>query len=109
MTGKNNLLDNPDEKNGRREKVKDKPEQQPPGLTRTLWDWLQLLLVPIILIAGISWLSIQQSQSNLQLSRQQHNTTLQIADAQQQATILSTYESNISDMMLHDGLRTSRP
>src|SRR5713226_10148396 len=103
MEYKNNMLDDPDEKNGR-EKVKDKPEQQPPRLTRTLWDWLQLLLVPIILIAGIGWLSIQQSQSSLLLSRQQHDTTLQSADAQQ-TTILSTYESHISDMMLHDGLR----
>ena len=95
--------------------MKDKPEQQPPeaprspGLTRTVWNWLQLLLVPIILIAGFAWLSFQQSQSNLQLSQQQHNTALQIADAQQQATILSIYQSNISDMMLHDGLRTSQP
>jgi uncharacterized protein YjbI with pentapeptide repeats len=92
--------------------VKDKPEQQPPespGFTRTVWDWLQLLLVPVILIAGFGWLSFQQSQSNLQLSRQQHDTTLQLTDAQQQATILSTYESNISEMMLHDGLRTSQP
>jgi len=100
---------------GEEKQVKDKPEQQPPespwsrGRTRTLWDWLQLLLVPIILIAGFGWLSFQQTQSNLQLSRQQHETALQIADTQQQVTILSTYESNISDMMLHDGLRTSQP
>jgi uncharacterized protein YjbI with pentapeptide repeats len=95
--------------------MKDKSEQQPsqtphpPGHTRTLWDWLHLLLVPVILIAGFGWLSIQQAQSNLQLSRQQHDTTLQIADAQQQATTLSNYEASISDMMLHDGLRTSQP
>lgn len=92
--------------------MKDKPEQQSPQSSRrsrNLWDWLQLLLVPIILIAGFGWLSFQQRQSDLQLSRQQHDTTLQIADAQQQATILSTYESHISDMMLHDGLHTSKP
>jgi uncharacterized protein YjbI with pentapeptide repeats len=95
--------------------MKDKPEQQAPeptytaGRTRTLWDWLQLLLMPVILIAGFGWLSFQQSQLNLQLSRQEHDTTLQIADAQQQATILSNYEASISDMMLHDGLRTSQP
>lgn len=104
--------------------MKDKLEQQPPespelpespesswppGPTRTLWDWLQLLLVPIILIAGFGWLSFQQSQANLQLSLQQHDTALQIADAQQQAIILSTYESNIAEMMLHEGLRTSQP
>jgi uncharacterized protein YjbI with pentapeptide repeats len=89
--------------------VKDKPAQESPLFSRSLWDWLQLLLVPIILIAGIGWLSIQQSQSNLQLSRQQHDTNLQVADAQQQTSILSTYQSSISDLMLHDGLRTSKP
>lgn len=105
----------PTQKNVRGDTVKDKPEQQPPesprppGRSRTQWDWLQLLLVPIILIAGIGWLSFQQAQSNLQLSRQQHNTALQIADTQQQGTILSSYESNIAEMMLHDGLRTSQP
>jgi uncharacterized protein YjbI with pentapeptide repeats len=88
--------------------VKDKPEHES-GSGKSLWDWLQLLLVPIILIAGIGWLSFQFSQANLQLSRQQHDTDLQIANAQQQATILASYESSISDLMLHDGLRTSQP
>jgi uncharacterized protein YjbI with pentapeptide repeats len=99
----------------RGDNVTDTPEQLPAEPspvhkpTRSLWDWLQLLLIPVILVAGFGWLSFQQAQLNLQLNRQQQDTALQVTDAQQQTTILSNYEAHISDMMLHDGLRTSQP
>jgi uncharacterized protein YjbI with pentapeptide repeats len=71
---------------------------------KTLWDWLQLLLVPIILLAGILWLSILQNQDNQQLMQQQRDIATRIAAQQQQNTLLANYETQITDMMLHDNL-----
>ncbi len=71
---------------------------------RTPWDWLQLLLVPVILLAGILWLSVQQNQDNQQLMQQQRATAMQIAAQQQQNALLANYQDQIADMMLHDNL-----
>jgi len=76
--------------------------------TKNLWDWLQLLLLPVLLVAGILWLSIQQNQLSLQMNSQQHDTALQIANDQQQAAILTNYRDHISNMLLHDKLRESK-
>lgn len=85
------------------------PESRASLQSHTFWDWLHLLLVPVILIAGITWLSLEQLWLVQQLAVQQRNTSIQIANAQQQSTLLTTYESRISDMILHNGLRTAAP
>ncbi len=71
---------------------------------KTLWDWLQLLLVPVILLAGILWLGIEQNQDNQQLIQQQHATSTSVAAQQQQDALLANYQDQITDMMLHDNL-----
>jgi uncharacterized protein YjbI with pentapeptide repeats len=67
---------------------------------RTLWDWLRLLLLPCILIAGIVWINAQINQAFLQ----QRETALAIADQQRQAAILNSYMDKISDLLLHEDL-----
>lgn len=38
-------------------------------LTKTLWDWMQLLIVPLVLAIGVFWLNqIQKSSSRLSTS-----------------------------------------
>jgi uncharacterized protein YjbI with pentapeptide repeats len=79
---------------------------------RTLWDWTQLLLLPILLIALASALGIQQyqqAQAIAQQARQQQVTMLRIAAMQQQDSILTTYTGSISDMLLHSKLLHSSP
>jgi uncharacterized protein YjbI with pentapeptide repeats len=87
------------------EEISEQRQEKP---RKTLWDWLQLLLLPALLIAGILWLSIQQNQASLQMSKQQHDTAIQIAADQQQATILASYRDHISDMLLHNTLLESK-
>src|SRR5690348_9451424 len=72
--------------------------------TRSLWDWLQLLLVPVILIAGLLWLNVQQNQTSVVLGKQQQTDALKIAQEQQQMTLLTNYMDRISDMLLHEKL-----
>jgi Pentapeptide repeats (8 copies) len=63
---------------------------------KTLWDWLQLLLIPLVLTVG-----------GLLFSTYQHNTDQQSALDQQQATILQTYFDNIQDLLLNHNLLKS--
>jgi uncharacterized protein YjbI with pentapeptide repeats len=58
---------------------------------KTLWDWLQLLIVSAVLTVGGFWFSAHQNEANLQ-----------IADNQQQATILSTYIGDMSNLLLNN-------
>jgi uncharacterized protein YjbI with pentapeptide repeats len=80
--------------------------QQPARVrrTRSLWDWLQLLLVPVILIAGLLWLNVQQDQTSVSLGKQQRADALKIAQEQQQMTLVTNYMDRISDMLLHEKL-----
>ena len=60
---------------------------------KTLWDWLQLLVVPAILIAVVSlWNSSQATRDN-------HR-----ADQQRQDTTLDDYLKQMSNLMLHERL-----
>jgi uncharacterized protein YjbI with pentapeptide repeats len=74
-----------------------------------LWNWLQFPVLALILIGGIIWLSVQQSQLAQRASQQQHTTALQIAHDQQQETLLMNYMNTISDMDVHDQLFTAKP
>ena len=76
--------------------------------SKTFWDWLQLLIIPVILAAGALWFNAQQGQMSQHLSDLQHQTGLQIAQDQQQATALQTYLDRMSDLLLVDNLRKSK-
>lgn len=79
---------------------------------KNLWDWLQLiavLAVPVAIAIGTMWFSAQQSQTSEQASKSQHQTDLQIANDQQQETALQTYLDRMSDLLLNNKLRESRP
>ena len=63
---------------------------------KTLWDWLQLLIVPAILILVVTlWNSSQTARDN------RH------ADQARQDTTLDTYFKQMSDLMLNNKLRAS--
>ena len=61
---------------------------------KTLWDWLQLLVIPIVLAAVGTWFSRQQSQTQEKIAtRRQYDETLQ------------TYIDNMSKLLLEQHLR----
>jgi hypothetical protein len=65
---------------------------------KTLWDWLQLLIVPIMLAGG-----------GYLFGAWQHDADQQQALDQQQAAILQTYIDNIQDLLLNHDLLKSKP
>ncbi len=61
---------------------------------KTLWDWLQVILIPLVLTA--STLTFMQQQNSL-------------ADEQFKSQVLQNYTSLIQDLILHEGLLQSKP
>jgi len=69
-------------------------EVSQPG--KTLWDWLQLLIIPIVLAIG-GFLFSQIQKGNEQ----------RITDDNQQEAGLQAYIDSLSDLLLKEGLRKS--
>jgi Pentapeptide repeats (8 copies) len=64
---------------------------------KTLWDWMQLLIIPLVLATG-----------GFVFSAQQHDIDQQRTLDQQQATILQTYIDNIQTLLLNYKLQESK-
>lgn len=65
---------------------------------KTLWDWLQLLIVPIVLSAGAYF-----------FSRAEKRNEQRIADDNQREAALQAYLDRMTELLLDRGLRTSQP
>jgi hypothetical protein len=63
---------------------------------KTLWDWLQLLIIPAVLTLGAIWYTARQ------------NHDLHITLDNQRETVLQTYFDNMSELLLHENLRISK-
>src|SRR5947209_8625785 len=83
---------------------------------RTLWDWIQffaVLAIPVIVAVGTLYftqqITFQQAQLSITASEKQHQSDSQIANDQQQGTSLQTYLDRMSDLLLNQNLRSSKP
>jgi Pentapeptide repeats (8 copies) len=77
---------------------------------KTLWDWLQLLIVPAILI-GVTfvWSATQTRSDNKREDRRTAADRAAAEEARRDAT-LQTYLDRMSDLIIHEGLlSTKRP
>jgi uncharacterized protein YjbI with pentapeptide repeats len=63
---------------------------------KTLWDWMQLLFIPVVLTLGAIWYTARQ------------NHDLQITLDNQRETVLQNYLDKMSELLLHENLRTSK-
>jgi uncharacterized protein YjbI with pentapeptide repeats len=87
---------------------------------KTLWDWLQLLIIPIMLAIGGFWLNqIQKSREEKttelrtkierEVAEKHAQTEREIALDNQRAAILQGYIDKMSELLLHEKLRVSQP
>jgi hypothetical protein len=73
---------------------------KPPGVDargKTLWDWLQLLIIPAVLAGGAMW-----------FSRAEREAEREIADDRLRETALQTYLDRMTGILLEKELRTSK-
>jgi len=73
-----------------------------------LWDWISLLLVPLIVLAVAKGFSTHQSEVSDTMGKQQH-TDLQLAHERQQEVVLEAYLNHMSDLLLNKNLSRSQP
>lgn len=77
---------------------------------KTLWDLLQLLIIPAVLTVGGLWFgNQQQTAADRQRAREQARETLQVQKAQEQDNVLNSYLTVMSDLLLKNGLAGPHP
>lgn len=76
---------------------------------KTLWDWLQLLIVPIVLAGGALWFNYTQKNTEIDLAEEARALERQIATDRQQQAALESYYDRMTDLLLNHNLRASAP
>jgi uncharacterized protein YjbI with pentapeptide repeats len=74
---------------------------------KTLWDWLQLLFVPIILAIGGFWLNQIQREREERTAKRRAEDEQRIATDTQQEAALQAYIDHMSELLLNEHLRES--
>jgi hypothetical protein len=83
--------------------------------TKSAWDWLELLIIPVVLGAGALWFNTkqarrgeqQQRQNELEIANEQRQNELMLADQQRQEDSLQSYLDRMQELILDKGLRKS--
>jgi uncharacterized protein YjbI with pentapeptide repeats len=87
---------------------------------KTLWDWLQLLIIPAVLVAAGYVINLtisrseqeatkQRAQSEQEAAEKRAKTEHEIALDNQRETALQVYIDKMSELLLHENLRDSQP
>ncbi len=82
---------------------------------KSLWDWLQLLIIPVVLAVGIWWLNRLQQQRDQQLAEkraqiereaaeQRAKDEQKVATDNQQEAALQAYIDSMSELLLNKNL-----
>lgn len=74
---------------------------------KTLWDWLQLLLVPLVLAVGGFYLTRSENRYALQLQERQEQETRKLEAQRAQDAALQAYLDQMTHLLLHENLRKS--
>lgn len=89
------------------ESVQSKPDNQEIQPRKTLWDWLQLFIVPFALAAIGLWFAAQQDAHQQQIEAKRAESEQQIEEQRAQDAALQAYLDQMSQLMLGGTLRNS--
>lgn len=78
-------------------------------LAKTLWDWMQLLIIPIALGIGGFWLNKVQKDREQRTTDQQAALERELTRDNQREAALQSYVDKMSELLLHGQLRGSMP
>ena len=74
-----------------------------PGLRgKTLWDWLQLLIIPAVLAVGGYIFNYTISRNERNAADQRNQTEREIAQDNQREAALQEYIDKMSELLLHE-------
>jgi uncharacterized protein YjbI with pentapeptide repeats len=84
--------------------------------SKTLWDWMQLLFIPVVLaVAGFWFNHRERKAAELRADNERKAAELRaeaerfIAEDNQREAALQAYINNMSELLLHENLRESQP
>jgi hypothetical protein len=77
--------------------------------TRTLWDWLELLIIPVVLAGGALLFNRAERKNELKLAEERTRSDRAIAADYMQEDLLQDYIDHMTELLLDKGLRTSAP
>src|SRR5215212_1786080 len=75
---------------------------------RTFWDWLELLIVPVVLALGGYLFTRAENRRAQRLANQREQTDRQIEEQRAQETALQAYLEQITELV-REGLRDEKP
>ncbi|WP_201393746.1 pentapeptide repeat-containing protein [Ktedonobacter sp. SOSP1-85] len=76
---------------------------------KSLWEWMQLLIVPLVLAIGGFLLNRTASKTEQEKTEKRYQNDHKIAKDKQRADLLQTYLDHMSDLLLKENLRMSQP
>ncbi|HLX57125.1 MAG TPA: pentapeptide repeat-containing protein [Ktedonobacteraceae bacterium] len=76
---------------------------------KTLWDWLQLLIIPVVLAVGGYLFNFTTSRNERQAAAKRDQNEREIASDNQREEALQSYIDKISELLLEKQLRESQP
>jgi len=74
----------------------------------TLWNWIQVLIIPGVLAYAAYWLNQRQSSREQEATKQRDETERRTTLDNQQAAVLDSYLDGMSDLLLNKNLRESK-
>ena len=74
---------------------------------KTLWDWLQLLIIPTVLAIGGFWLNQIQKSREQKTAQEQAKLERELIHDNQQEILLQAYIDKVSELLLEKNLRKS--
>ena len=75
---------------------------------KTLWDWLQLLIVPVVLGVGAIWFDYEAGKRAEAIQQQREQVQRDIEDQRAKDAVLSAYFDDLSNLLLERGLMGAR-
>jgi hypothetical protein len=75
---------------------------------KTLWDWMQLLIIPAVLAVGAFLLNRVNAQTQNKIAEDNQKAQNKIAEDNQREVALQTYIDKMSELLLDKGLHTSQ-
>ena len=74
---------------------------------KTVWDWLQLLIVPLVLAVVALLFQLANTRTERQIARQRYEQDQQIALDKQHEDLLQVYLDRMSELLIEKSLSTS--
>jgi len=74
---------------------------------KKFWDWLNLLIVPVVIAIGIWWLNKKEKENELELTEKRAEYDRKLVEERTQELLLQSYLDHLSELLLANRLKES--